>query len=325
MSTLRHHIHIICDSTDESLHLWQDALTLSLGERVHITRDLFTLNNDTANYSWRCINKCHLVFLLLGKSYGAINATGVSQLHISYLNAKTKNKPIIAFINNNEPKSKQLNGLIHTAKEQLKVVYEVDDNTDIGMLFGGAYEEFVLGITDFRPNSLVISTLPAEELEPKNPLTPPKASTKIEQVSDLPSSSRFEHRLMSGTTVNAPNLQDSVMLKCTAHAFEGGTLMETAFMAQLSWQDILSSLSHMIVFSVDSLARTLNELITPQAMPIIKLNYPNIHAISRCQVIKADAVWVQEELAKAYWIEKAPSSGKELWRLSQFAKQILTP
>lgn len=87
-----HHIHLICDSQDAKLFAWHDALTMLFDERVRITRDLFIMNSQTANYSWRCINQCDFVFVLVGECYGTVNASGVSQLHISYLNAKTKNK-----------------------------------------------------------------------------------------------------------------------------------------------------------------------------------------------------------------------------------------
>lgn len=294
-----HHIHLICDSQDAKLFAWHDALTMLFDERVRITRDLFIINHETANYSWRCINQCDYVFVLVGECYGTVNASGVSQLHISYLNAKTKNKPMVAFVLAGDH-SKPVADLVGTIQEQLRLVHIVHDNTDISSLFANAYDDLVLGLHDFRPNK---ATLGITYLSRPVPLPTPKDT------------------IVPTTPAKPLNLHDPVLLNCTAHAFEGGTLIEVGFTARLLWSDILSALPQS--FGMDSFGRTLNELVSPQAMPIIKATHPNVHAISRCQVIKADTLWAHEELVAAHWIVKANQGTRELWTITQTARKLL--
>ena len=287
LPTHRHHIHLICDAKDPSLYGLQDALTIFFEQRAFLTKDLFGTTSEAANYSWRCINNCDCVFVLLGESYGSLTNTGVSQLHISYLNAKTKRKPMAVFVLETSERPRQLSDLLAMIKEQVTQVHNITPSTDLALLFTDAYE---------------IATI--DKLAVSAPIVnKPKVSTI---------SPRLKHK----TPVN---LADEVLLNCTAHAFTGGTLIEVAFMAKTKWQSILHALQqHGISFSIQGLWRVLNDTITPQAMPAVKHLYPDVHAISRCQVTKADVLWVEDELLNANFIAKHSlnSQGKPTFILS---------
>lgn len=305
MPNHRHHIHLICDSKDASLYPLLDALAIYFERHAHITKDLFLVGSDSANYSWRCIHDCDCAFMLIGKSYGELNNTGVSQLHISYLNARTKNKPLIVFvIDNDDDRPRQLADLIQVVKEQVSPIFYVDDNTQ--------YNQLLTEVYDMLDGSFMGETS-----------TPATLTSKISP--DLPSSlARFEP---TSNTVHKPlpSLQDEVLLNCTAHAFRGGTLIEAGFMATTTWRAILSSLDKSLAFNNQGLWRLLNTLITAQALPAVQTSDPSVHAISRCQVIKADIVWVQEELLSLGWIvpNPVPTAGKPTWRISETAKKAL--
>lgn len=301
-----HHIHLICDSQDDKLFAWHDALTMLFDERVRLTRDSFIMSNETTNYSWRCINQCDYVFVLVGERYGPVNASGVSQLHISYLNAKTKNKPMVAFILAGEH-SKPVADLVGTIQEQLSAVHMITGNEEMSSLFASAYDDLVLGLHDFRPNKSAFAITHLSEAVPavkETALVPVPTITQLDPPAKV------------------PNLQDPILLHCTAHAFEGGTLIEVGFTARLSWHDILSALPQS--FGMDSFSRTLNELVSPQAMPIIKTTHPNVHAISRCQVVKVEALWIHEELVNAHWIAKTTQGTREFWTITETARHLLT-
>lgn len=302
----RHHIHLICDSKDTSLYPLLDAIILYFERHVHISKDLFLVGSDSANYSWRCINDCDCVFMLIGQSYGELNNTGVSQLHISYLNAKTKNKPIVAFITDDSDRPRALNDLIQIVKEQVSEIFYITKTTEYKGLFGRIYDIFD---ATFMPNIL------------PTPIT----TTAANIAPDLLSSLGFE-TVIKRTNKPAPNLQDEVLLNCTAHAFFGGTLIEVSFMATTTWHTILSSLNKTLAFNSQGLWRLLNELVTPQAMPTIQISRPDVHAVSRCQVAQSDVLWVQEQLHTSGWIapRTLPSTGKPTWRISDTAKKALS-
>lgn len=252
--------------------------------------------------------------MLIGQSYGELNNTGVSQLHISYLNAKTKNKPIIALITDDQDRPRQLTDLIQVVKEQVSHIFYVNNATK--------HQQLLADVYDIIENTFT----------PKTPLKSTTSTISTQTVSDLPSSlssltsmPRYEPTFGTAGGKPVPSLQDEVLLNCNAHAFRGGTLIEVGFMATTTWRAILSSLDKSLAFNGQGLWRVLNTLITPQAMPAVQRSHPMVHAISRCQVTKADIVWVQDELQSSGWIipSPTPSAGKPTWRISETAKKAL--
>lgn len=296
----RLHIHLICDINDASLHDAHDALTIFCEDKAHLSFDLFGVNNETANYSWRCINRCDYVLILIGESYGKLNHSGVSQLHISYLNARTKNKPMTALIYHAESRPRQLNDLVNAINEHNTQIYNLDAQTNLHALLSSVFDDI------------------------KNAKKRKEKSTEPSLFSK-PNLTRYEHTLTHHIKP-APSLQDEVLLNCTAHAFKGGTLIEVAFIASSTWRAILSALvDTSMSFSLQGLWRVLNDLIADQAMPAVKATHPDVHAISRCQITKSDVLWIQEELQTAGWIAQSSRNltGKETWRATEHAKNSL--
>lgn len=298
MSAHRQHIHLICDSSDSSLHALQDAVVMFFENKANITYDLFTATTATANYSWRCVNACDWAIMLVGDSYGQLTNTGVSQLHISYLNAKTKNKPISVLVVPSENRPRQLLDLLAIIQNQNQDIYHIDEDTHIGDLL----------------EALQYMYLPEQD----------KPAPTIASVSTN-TSSRKKSSKDSGVAPKkpAPFLQDEILLSCQAHAFRGGTLIEVGFMAKTTWREVLQTLAGVPSFSSQGLLKLLSELVSVQAMPSVKVMHPDVHAISRCQIAKTDMAWLQKELHEVGWIGKL-SNGRDVWQLTDVAKQRIS-
>lgn len=357
MSNHRHHIHLICDSKDDSLYDIQDHLAIFFEPWAFFTKDLFTTSHESSNYSWRCINACHYSIILLSHSYGALTNTGVSQLHISYLNAKTKNKPIIALIDKEHGHDRHLLDLIHTIEKQLTHVYYFDSQTDMNTLLSNAYKALTTVLNGSNWIKSDADTTNDEKIaQPIHRTDSPNndnQSTDITKTDtlaqkNLPSLSynkdivmidKNHHdnieilesfapkgKVLDKLSLPALNLNNELLISCTAHAFQGGTLIEVDFIASSTWRALLSTLVQSNqMFSIQRFWRLLNELITPQAMQAVKARHPQAHAISRCQVTKAEMLRIQEELMDAGYIHKTGNTpNKQMWQISEIAKEILT-
>lgn len=340
MPTHRHHIHLICDPNDSSLHSLKDQLAIFFEQRAFLTQDLHAIGPESSGYSWRCINNCDFVFLLIGSHYGALTNTGVSQLHISYLNAKTKNKPLVALIlsaTQAPNRSKQLSDFITVITKQVSHIHHLNQETDIAVLLMDIYHTLVdsatspLGVNlDAIPESNKISPSITNKPNPAAFFQPtPKSLSRLPSHGSKSSVPKiaYEHALTPLTNNAHPSIKDQVLLKCTAHAFKGGTLIEVGFIAATTWQAILIALIKTgMSFSIQGLWRILNDIVAPQAMPVVRLSHPDVHAISRCQATKADVMWVQEQLLSANWITKSPASinNKETWRPTETAKKLVS-
>lgn len=327
MFSNRHHIHLICDFSDVALHLLQDQLRVYFEQKAYLTHDLFLMRPESSAYSWQCINACDCTLLLIGERYGQLANTGVSQLHISYLNARTKNKPMVAFIKTIEElaDNRQLSDFINLIKAQVSDIIEYSDNDDLPTLIEQASIKLekllapktnlidehlpIYDITNDEP--VLIST---SELMDDNLGIPKTTANKAVAINN--------NRDDVVLKVVSPNLNDIFSVHCNAHAFQGGTLIDTSFAVQSSWRAILVDLTKISPFSTQGLWKLMNEIATTQAMPAVTATYPEVHAISRCQVVRADILWIQETLLFAGWIERV-SQDKEIWQLTDTARNLV--
>lgn len=282
-----YHIHLACVVDDLLLQKAQDDICIYFESRALLTRDLFINRPQSANYSWRCVNSCDAMILLVGSNYGKTNISGVSQLHLSYSNAKTKNKPVFVFVHssllNPLNDNRRLREFVKMIENQaVQTMWYFDDNTDLFSLLN----ETIGRLLEFRqptkrkPKSAVIANQ-------RN--NPPKTTLDLETL---------------------------FLVSCMAHAFEGGTLLEVVFGAQMTWRQIINALVALgAPFSDQGLSKLLAELIDKsQADQAIRVRHPNVHAISRYQVLKADVLWIKGELQLAGQIVPAGQDG--FWQVA---------
>ncbi len=289
------HVHIICDGNDTSLHYIQDSLSIYFEGLTCLSRDLYSNRPEAADYSWHCVNACDYAFVLIGDSYGTLTQTGVSQLHVSYLNAKTKRKPLVVFIKKNNTPSPRLADFINTLKKDGNTIVYFEDNETLTELIKKAHTQ-----------------LSQEQQAHIAPNTPTLSDTII-----APMPTKRADNI-------PPNLQDEILLAGSAHAFEGGTLIEVAFSDSITSQALLSTLSSQPAFGTRGLWQALNALTSAQAIEFIKSTRPNAHAISRCQINKTDVLWVQQLLLDTHWISKGvTTTGKDIWRITPLVKTLL--
>lgn len=328
------HIHLICDLNDTVLNPLHDQLHIFLDQKMRLTHDLFVIRPESSAYSWQCINACDCTLLLIGESYGQLANTGVSQLHISYLNARTKNKPMVALIRKTDKTSevRQLKDFISLIKAHSVEILEYQDDDDLPTLIEQAYAKLQDALNLKESDTVdenasacdIINNKPtptSKSLDdtPQTPIERIKAEIKAEIKKDILDTKEPQN---TAPRVVVPNLSEIFSMACTAHAFQGGTLIDTSFVVQSSWRAILVDLAKISPFSTQGLWKLMNEIATTQAMPAVTINYPEVHAISRCQVVRADILWVQETLLFAGWIERA-SQDKEIWQLTETAKNLV--
>lgn len=268
------HIHLSCVPSDAGLLGLFDALDLYFETRAFLTRDLF---GEHPNYSWRAINRCDALIVATGTTYGTPNASGVSQLHVSFLNAKTRDKPILALIKKTANPDRRLRDFVDILKASVPYL-EFDKETDLMVLLDEAYRALDLN----APDTLALEM-------PKKP-----------------------------TRVLA--LDDTVRLTATAHAFLGGTLFETSFEKALPWRVLVDALKRQDApFSLSGIMRIINSELALYALDLVNIQNPQVHAVSRVQVLRIDALFVLETLKEAGLINSVLSSSRideGLWRLT---------
>lgn len=317
----RYHVHLACVADDPTLKTAQDDVSIFAEGRAFLTKDLLVNRTRSANYSWRCVNDCDVVLLLIGGSYGVTNPAGVSQLHLSYSNAKTTKKPMIVLIHvaaktSSEP---HLHDFVKMVETQMgEAVTYFDESKNLLSILEGTVGKF------FAEKEQAYQM--AQHLDIPEP---PKLA--IPEKNDLLSEIRAKKCFGKDSLQPALHLENEIEINCTAHAFQGGTLINVEFTCKMTWLQIVSSLMQLgVSFSTQGLMRCLNEQIDKQyAHDIIIGLYPEVHAVSRHQVSKSDALWIQDELQLAgHIVPLDPNGASTLWELTDVAKLIaqkLTP
>lgn len=324
MPNRRYHIHIICADNDQLLVL--DSLAIFFQSRAFLTYDVSSQLPKASLYGRQCIDSCDYALMLIGDSYGTVQRNGVSQMHLSYLNAKAKLKPLLILIKNHHPDasiSRQLQEFIKSVTRQDNTIYYYDTETDIEPLLVQAYYNAVTN------HQVVGGWLRANEEMIKF-----SKQTVAERFADLLSTDKTlkensppADEFVSDDVSKPIVLLEAFDIQYSAQAYAGGNLTDVTRPMTLTWQEILIALMKIpATFSSYGLQNAMNRLIASKAEQDIKKEMPNVHAVSRCQISQDDLNQLQRQLVGANWIQLTTYGtrvSQELWKLTFHAKNLL--
>lgn len=236
MPNRRYHIHIICADNDQLLVL--DSLAIFFQSRAFLTYDVSSQLPKASLYGRQCIDSCDYALMLIGDSYGTVQRNGVSQMHLSYLNAKAKLKPLIILIKNHHPDasiSRQLQEFIKSVTRQDNTIYYYDTETDIEPLLVQAYYNAVTN------HQVVGGWLRANEEMIKF-----SKQTVAERFADLLSTDKTlkensppADEFVSDDVSKPILLLEAFDIQYSAQAYAGGNLTDVTRPLTLTWQEIL--------------------------------------------------------------------------------------
>ena len=324
MPNRRYHIHIICADNDQLLVL--DSLAIFFQARAFLTYDVSSKLSKASFYGRQCIDSCDYAVMIVGDSYGTVQKNGVSQMHLSYLNAKAKLKPLIVLVKNHSPDaviSRQLQEFIKLVTKQDNQLHYYDTEEDIEPLLVQAHYNAVAN------NKMIGGWVRANDEES----TTSKKVVYEKTVDILPSTTEVEKNssddedFISDKVSEPIELTEFFEIQYSAQAYEGGNLTDVTRSLTLSWHEILMTLMRIpSTFSSYGLQNAINRLITAKAEVDIKKEMPNVHAVSRCQISQADINNLQRKLVGANWIQLMTYGtrvSQELWKLTFYAKNLL--
>ncbi len=310
MPEKRYHIHVICSPDDQVEIL--DGLAIFMEKRAFLTRDLMQGDTESAGYSRRCIDACDYLFMLVGDSYGKLHNTGVSQLHLSYIYAKTKAKPIVIFLKSHNENS-QINltrqyqdFTLMVEKQNPTSIYYYDETIKIKEFLEPIYHKL---ITEYQKAGWQKAKL--TENTSLHGLG--NTRTRSVQVSTPPVLEKASLLELSAVDKSV-NLDVEIMVNFTAHAYQESNLKDVTLMASLTWRQVLTLIAEAINPMYFTLfQRAVNTLIERQALDIAQKQLSkNVHAVSRVQVSIQDAKWLISQMIQFGWISQSNSNNAEL-------------
>lgn len=323
MSNNRYHIHIVCADNDQLICL--NNLAIAYQARAFLTYDVSSKLPKASLYGRQCIDACDYALVLIGESYGTTQLSGVSQMHLSYLSAKAKMKPLLILIKAHDEDvviSRQLQEFTRIVENQAEHIHYYDSNTDIDQLLTLAHEDMIKRYDISEKWSKCDShnsSYSKKEI--------PKFLTSARSVKPVKAADSALNVIPINENVIQPiDISDTVDIRYSAQAYEGGNLTDVTRLTTLSWQEILNALMTMpATFSSYSLQSCFNRSIAAKAEAEIKKEMPNVHAVSRCQIISKDIDTLQRQLIAANWIELTTFGARatqELWKITFYAKSV---
>lgn len=332
----RYHIHV-CLVRNEHSEL-ENALQAALSDSYFLTWDLIAHPSNFMDYSRQQIDRCDYALFLLGNGYGHLSPSGVSFLHLSYIYAATKRKPMLALIKNRI-------GNVHFSRQRVDLANliqkELGDNAiafDLTQDAIGAAMSHLKDLTQREPvagwQRAAVPTVTSIDnvLQPK----PVGASSDYGNTTLLfsPTSSGVTTKsdslkpnatAVTSVSVTTPHeldslsLDDTVTVNYSAHAYQAGNLQDILATHTFYWAEIVMLLKQLSQpFSSDMMLKYINDSLKEAAMKEASKILPNVHAVSRCQITNADFQWIKSQLISNHWLIKdaMSRSNRELWRIN---------
>lgn len=301
----RYHLHV-CIVRNEQPE-FENTLQLALSDKYFLTWDLIASPSQFMDYTKQQMDSCDCVLFVLGASYGTLSPSGVSFLHLSYVYASTKKKPMIALIraqNSMTEYSRQridLAGMI--SKDLPKTSFTFERTHDAIIDCQRALKEMTVnnlftGWLKQDKSDTITQTLVTEK-KPLSALAIKKESADVAKI----------------------NLQigDILVLNYSAHGYQDGNLHDITATHTFTWGEVLELLKQLPQpFSSESMLKQLNDSLKTMALFEAKKVLPKVHAVARCQISAKDFHWIRTQLIENHWITpyKEERSIRELWQVN---------
>jgi hypothetical protein len=322
----RYHIHVVCAANDQPLVL--DRLAIFFQARAFLTYDVSNKLPRAALYGRQCIDACDYALMVVGDSYGTSQSLGVSQMHLSYLSAKAKLKPLLILIkthNGGTEVSQQLKDFTRIVQKHAKHIYYYDEDTNIEQLLSYACDDIAVNyqVRDgwVRANKKLAKPDSQAIIAQYAAASSTSSSTTIK-----PDSRSAENGVTAGSLNKPIKLIDAFTIQYSAQAYEDGNLTDITRSLTLTWQQVLQALVKIpATFSSYSLQSCINNLIAAKAEQDIKQEMPNVHAVSRYKIAQNDLNKLQRIMVAANWIQLTTYGtrvSQEMWKTTFYAKSL---
>ncbi|GAA5557629.1 hypothetical protein Asch01_02373 [Acinetobacter schindleri] len=278
-------------------------------------------------FARRQIDDCEYVVILLGSQYGEQSVSGVGYMHLEYIYAVTKQKPIIVFMHD-DPASREPS--LHDAKAELREKFN-----EFRKLLQNEVDQ-VFTYRSLRDLEMAVRLNMPQMLE-RYPVTgwvrPQNAQALHDEIDQL-KARIAQMEAEAGKREPDPflslpkvSMHEIFSFEYRMHAYQDGNFKELKVQKKLTWAELLAILGSTFVNPTpeEFFSKRLNEYLNETGLEDARIEMPRAHAVARAQMNIRALHSLKMQMRQNDWIVPTGRDDRQrlLWQITAKAQKLI--
>ena len=278
-------------------------------------------------FARRQIDDCDYVVILLGSQYGEQSVSGVGYMHLEYIYAVSKQKPIIVFMHD-DPASREPS--LHDAKAELREKFN-----EFRKLLQNEVDQ-VFTYRSLRDLEMAVRLNMPQMLE-RYPVTgwvrPQNAQALHDEIDQL-KARIAQMEAEAGKREPDPflslpkvSMHEIFSFEYRMHAYQDGNFKELKIQKKLTWAELLAILGSTFVNPTpeEFFSKRLNEYLNETGLEDARIEMPRAHAVARAQMNIRALHSLKMQMRQNDWIVPTGRDDRQrlLWQITAKAQKLI--
>lgn len=278
-------------------------------------------------FARRQIDDCDYVVILLGSQYGEQSVSGVGYMHLEYIYAVTKQKPIIVFMHE-DPASRDSS--LHDTKPELQEKFK-----EFRQLLQQEADQ-VFCYRTLRDLEMAVRLNMPQMLEryPVSGWVRPQNTQALHDEIDQLKAKVAQLERDGGTREVDPflslpkvSMHEVFSFEYRMHAYQDGNFKELKVQKRLTWAQLLAILGSTFINPTpeEFFSKRMNEYLNETGLEDARAEMPRAHAVARAQINIRALHSLKLQMRQNDWIVPSGRDDRQrlLWQITSKAQKLL--
>ncbi|MFW2045077.1 DUF4062 domain-containing protein [Acinetobacter variabilis] len=278
-------------------------------------------------FARRQIDDCDYVVILLGSQYGEQSVSGVGYMHLEYIYAVTKQKPIIVFMHE-DPASRDPS--LHDTKPELQEKFK-----EFRQLLQQEADQ-VFCYRTLRDLEMAVRLNMPQMLEryPVSGWVRPQNTQALHDEIDQLKAKVAQLERDGGTREVDPflslpkvSMHEVFSFEYRMHAYQDGNFKELKVQKRLTWAQLLAILGSTFINPTpeEFFSKRMNEYLNETGLADARAEMPRAHAVARAQINIRALHSLKLQMRQNDWIVPSGRDDRQrlLWQITSKAQKLL--
>ncbi|WP_347456026.1 DUF4062 domain-containing protein [Acinetobacter thermotolerans] len=278
-------------------------------------------------FARRQIDDCDYVVILLGSQYGEQSVSGVGYMHLEYIYAVSKQKPVIVFMHD-DPDSRDES--LHDAKPELREKFN-----EFRKLLQNEVDQ-IFTYRSLRDLEMAVRLNMPQMLE-RYPVTgwvrPQNTQALHDEIDELKAKiAQMEADADKSEpdpflTLPKVSMHEVFSFEYRMHAYQDGNFKELKVQKKLTWAELLVILGDTFINPTpeEFFSKRMNEYLNETGLEDARVEMPRAHAVARAQMNIRALHSLKLQMRQNDWIVPTGRDDRQrlLWQLTSKAQKMM--